>query len=128
MNVGERLRTLRLKAKKTLKEQSENFDVSVNSIYRWEHGLAVPRGAVLRRMAEFYDVPLEWLLHGSAVKSQSQDNSAALHADYNIEQQLLRMFSMLSENSKYKILGYVERVYIESMDEILYSTVPQAEN
>ena len=116
MSVGERLRGLRTKAKRTLKEQSESFGVSVNTIYRWEHGLASPREQALRRMADHYEVTYEWLLDGN-------DGAAAGYAeivqpDLCIETQLLRMFRKLSSNSKYRILGYVERVYVEEMEKL----------
>ena len=125
MNVGERLRNLRIKAKKTLREQSENFDVSINSIYRWEHGLAAPREAVLRKMAEYYKVPLEWLLHGNMGNTRDTDDLSP--HDQCIEQQLLRMFRKLSDTYKYKILGYVERVYVEAMDQVMHLSTTKTE-
>ena len=125
MTIGERLRNLRLKAKKTLREQSENFDVSINSIYRWEHGLAAPREAVLRRMAEYYAVPLEWLLHGSISDGGAHSLDELSLAEHNAEKQLLCMFRKLSENNKFKILGYVERIYVETVDAAPERTAPR---
>jgi len=103
MSLGEKLKTLRHKTRKTLQEQSELLGVSMNSVYRWEHDLAVPRKSILKTMADFYAVPLEWLMSESA--------SASL-VD-NIEQRLLCMFRKLSEGNKYKVLGYVERMLVE---------------
>ena len=103
MSLGEKLRNLRLKTKKTLQEQSEIFGVSMNSVYRWEHDLAVPRKSMLREMAEHYSVPVEWLLSESAAASLVSD----------IEQKLLSMFRQLPDRSRYKVLGYVERMCVE---------------
>jgi len=103
MSLGEKLKGLRMKTKKTLTEQSRILKVSMNSIYRWEHDLAVPRKPTLRIMADYYGVPLDWLLLDSA--------SASLVSD--IEQNLLGMFRKLPDNNRYKILGYVERMYVE---------------
>ena len=103
MSLGEKLRNLRLKTKKTLHEQSQLLGVSMNSVYRWEHDLAVPRKAMLRTMADYYAVPLDWLL--------SEGAAASLVSD--IEQKLLCMFRKLSDNSRYKVLGYVERMCVE---------------
>jgi len=103
MSLGGKLRTLRLKEKRTLHEQSEVFGVSMNTVYRWEHDLAVPRKTMLKEMADHYSVSLEWLLSESA--------SASLVSD--TEQQLLSMFRKLPENSKFKVLGYVERMCVE---------------
>jgi len=103
MTLGEKLRSLRLKGKKTLHDQSANLGVSMNSVYRWEHDLAVPRKPMLKRLAEYYSVPLDWLLSESAAASLVND----------IEQKLLCMFRKLSENSRFKVLGYVERMCVE---------------
>ena len=103
MSLGEKLRTLRLKTRKTLSEQSKILKVSMNSVYRWEHDLAMPRKPMLRLMADYYGVPLDWLLSESA--------SASLVSE--VELNLLGMFRKLSDNNRYKVLGYVERMYIE---------------
>jgi len=106
MSLGEKLRNLRLKGKKTLHEQSAMLGVSMNSVYRWEHDLAVPRKPMLKALADHYSVPLDWLLSESAAASLVSD----------IEQKLLCMFRKLSDNSKFKVLGYVERMCVEEYD------------
>ena len=103
MSLGEKLRNLRQKTRKTLQEQSELLGVSMNSVYRWEHDLAVPRKSMLKTMAEFYGVPLDWLLSESAAASLVSD----------IEQKLLCMFRKLTDNNRYMVLGYVERMCVE---------------
>ena len=103
MSLGEKLRNLRLKTKKTLHEQSKILGVSMNSVYRWEHDLAVPRKSMLKKMADLYSVPLEWLLSESAAASLVSD----------IEQKLLGMFRKLSDNSRFKVLGYIEHMCVE---------------
>jgi transcriptional regulator with XRE-family HTH domain len=103
MSLGEKLRNLRLKTKKTLSEQSKLLKVSMNSIYRWEHDLTVPRKPMLKLMAEYYGVPLDWLL--------SDGSSASLVSE--IELNLLGMFRKLPDNNRFKVLGYVERMYLE---------------
>ena len=66
MSIGGKLRYLRIIMKKTLREQSEAFGTSINSLYRWEHDIVEPRRAVLEKMADYYCVPVEWLISGSA--------------------------------------------------------------
>lgn len=119
MSVGKRLRTLRQKTKRTLKEQSELFGVSLNSVYRWEHDLALPKKSLLRKIADFYDVPFEWLLHGSVSEEAAEEIINSSDGN-NIEKQLLRMFRNMSTNNRYKILGYVERLCIQDMEEKMF--------
>jgi len=105
MSLGEKLRNLRLKTRKTLHEQSKILGVSMNSVYRWEHDLTVPRKAMLRTMADHYAVPLDWLLsEGSATSRISKT-----------ELSLLELFRKLPDNSRYRVLGYVERMCDEGL-------------
>ncbi|MCL2366386.1 MAG: helix-turn-helix domain-containing protein [Oscillospiraceae bacterium] len=112
VSLGDKLRSLRLKTKKTLREQSKVLGVSMNSVYRWEHDLTIPRKPTLRIMADYYNVPLEWLL--------SEDSSASLVSEAELD--LLGMFRRLPDQSRFKVLGYVERMSIEdhSVEEYLY--------
>ena len=110
MTLGEKLRNLRLKTRKTLSEQSVILKVSMNSVYRWEHDLAIPRKPVLQMIADYYGVPIDWLL--------SESSSASLVSD--VEQNLLGMFRKLNNGSRYKVLGYVERMCVEEYGDITY--------
>jgi len=78
----------------------------MNSVYRWEHNLAVPRKSMLKAMADYYAVPFDWLLTESTDSSTVSDN----------EQKLLYMYRKLSDNNRYKVLGYVERMCVEEYD------------
>ncbi|MCL2740845.1 MAG: helix-turn-helix domain-containing protein [Oscillospiraceae bacterium] len=64
MKPGQRLRILRKIKKNTLKEQSEFFGVSMNTIYRWENDLAMPRKSALTKMARFFGVTVDWIING----------------------------------------------------------------
>jgi transcriptional regulator with XRE-family HTH domain len=114
--IGERLKYLRLGKKKTLKELSEILGVSLNSIYRWEHDMVKPKISTLEKMAEVYDVSFSYLLKGDIVEKSNEDDIKHT-CDCDIEDQILRMFNKLPENKKHKILGYVERIYVENMEE-----------
>ena len=95
-----------------MKQQGELFGVSLNSVYRWEHNLAMPRKFALRQMAEAYGVTVEWLLDESA-GDQPPKPLEAKYAETDIEQQLLRMFRQLPVPQQHKVLGYIERVFLE---------------
>ena len=106
MSLGEKLRSLRQKMNKTLHEQSKLLGVSMNSVYRWEHNIAVPRKTMLKKISEFYAVPFDWLISENAAASLVSDS----------EQLLLCMFRELSDSNRYKVLGYVERMCVEEYD------------
>ena len=103
MSLGEKIRNLRLKTKRSLKEQSLLLRVSMNSLYRWEHNLVVPRRHMLERIAECYGVTIEWILSDTTVPSLVNET----------ESTLLGLYRTLPSQVKYKVLGYVERMCVE---------------
>ena len=113
MSIGKRIRNKRQNMNMTLKELSAEMGVSLNSVYRWEHELAVPRRDALKKMAEIFQVPLKWLLYGVTL----EEGNAPAYPDEKFEQNLLRICRKLSESNKYKILGYAERIWVEDMKE-----------
>ena len=120
MGIGKRLRSMRHNMNMTLKDLSAVLGVSPNSVYRWENDLAVPRKAALNKMAEFYRVPVRWLINGITV-----EEDIPMLSDNSFEQSLLSICRKLPEKSKYKILGYAERIWVEEMNmESLVSPQP----
>ena len=114
MSIGERLRSLRKNMKMTLREESEILGVSLNTVYRWEHNLTVPRKSALKKVVDYYTVPIEWVLHGDAEEQSGKCSVCVMGPEGDIEHKLLRMFRRLTDINKYKILGYVERTLIET--------------
>jgi len=105
MSLGEKLKNLRLKEKRTMQAQSELCGVKLNTVFRWEHNITVPKEAVLKKIAEIHSVPLVWLTQDCDVKGSIKHDG--------IDQQLFNMINKLSDNQKYKLLGYMERIYVE---------------
>ena len=122
MTIGEILKNMRLRHKRTLKEQSEILGVSVNSVYRWEHDLALPRKTALKKMAHSYGMTVERLLAGSMGESPWVSDNTVYDSEI-IEQQLLSMFRKLSIPEKYRILGYMERACTEEVEEQAESVI-----
>ena len=116
MNVSKKLKDLRQNSKKTLREVSQVLGVSLNSVYRWEHDLASPRKTALKILADYYGVSLEWLVNGSTEKGEFSYEEGGTTYD-NAEQYLLHMYRKLPNKDRYKILGYIERIHIENMEE-----------
>ena len=113
MSIGERLRKLRSSTKKTLKEASEIFGISLNTVYRWEHDLCIPRKTVLMKMAEAYGVHFEWILSGVEDGENAVGESRIFGPATDIEQRILKMIRRLPEAKKYSIIGYIERMIVE---------------
>ncbi len=109
--VGERLRYLRKRGRCTIDEVSKTLGVSLNTVYRWEHNYVLPREVHLHEAAAFFGVTPEWLMTGA-------DSGARIPCAVNLPSQdlegaLLNMFRTLSNDKCCKIVGYVERMYVE---------------
>ena len=117
MTVGEKLRCMRLMSNKTLKEQSVAFNVSLNTVCRWEHGLASPRKSRMSQIADHYDIPLKWLSQESDEGYMSVLASEAEAPENELERQLLRMFRKLTNSGRYEAMSLIERIYREGTDD-----------
>ena len=111
MSIGDRLRSARHSKNMTLKDMGRLLGVSQNSVYRWEHDLVVPRKEALGRMAELFQVSVKWLLYGVDAEDRAPANG-----DNPFEHSLISICRRLSENSKYKVLGYAERIWVETIN------------
>jgi transcriptional regulator with XRE-family HTH domain len=80
-------------------------------VYRWEHELCLPRNSVLKKMATFYGVSYDWLVTGDEKENAKIGNGS--DSEKNIEQKILKMMGKLSENGKYNVIGYIERIIME---------------
>ena len=104
MSLGDKLRVLRRKSKKTMSEKGVTLNVTMNTVHRWEIDSAVPRKTMLKRMADYYGVPVCWLL--------SETSSASLTAE--AEKNLLNMYRAMPDNYRKKVVGFVERMYADA--------------
>lgn len=68
MSIGARLYNLRVNSDLTIADLTKKFDVSRNTIYRWEHNVFAPRRSVLVKLAEFYGVSVDWILKGIVIE------------------------------------------------------------
>jgi len=106
MTLGEKLRHLRLKSKKTLHQQGRILKVSMNSVYRWEHDIAVPRKSMLKKMADHFNTPLDWLLSDIAAPSLARE----------LEEALLKIFRELPDVLKHKVIKNIEALAEEAKE------------
>ena len=109
MTIGEKLKQLRLASKRTLKQHGDFFCVSMNTVYRWEHDLVMPRKDTLKKISAHYNVPMVWLMC---------DDNESYESHNAIDRQFLSLLNKLTVQDQYKVLGYLERTYMESLSKI----------
>ena len=69
-SLSEALKAARLANQMTLGVAADRLEVSVNTVWRWEHGVHVPSRAYLYRLARFYKVSYGSL---TALADRAQD-------------------------------------------------------
>ena len=104
MSLGDKLRVLRRKTRKTMGEKGITLNVTMNTVHRWEIDSAVPRKTMLKKISDYYGVPVCWLL--------SETSSASLAAE--AEKNLLAMYRAMPDNYRNKVLGFVQRMYADA--------------
>ncbi len=67
MNIGSRIKLLRIERKVTQKDIAESVGVSPVSIQRFEYGSVRPSLDTLIALADFFDVSLDYLVGRSDV-------------------------------------------------------------
>jgi len=98
LSLGIKLKSLRVKARKTLEEFGNEIGVSINTVYRWEHDKSYPRRYMLDVVAKYYEVTIEWLISDNTV-------AKVLSLDEN---ELLDMIRQLPEDNRNKVRGYMD--------------------
>lgn len=89
--VGENLCALRKKKNLTQGQIAEKFNYTDKSISKWEHGESLPDLAVLKELAEFYGVSIDYL----TIKHQETQPDLKMPIGEFINKQLVIALSVL---------------------------------
>lgn len=63
INLGENLKTLRIRSRRTLEDVAEIIDVSRQSVSKWESGESYPDIEKSVRLSKLYNVSLDALIN-----------------------------------------------------------------
>lgn len=62
MNIGEKIKLLREKNQKTQLDVAKALDVTYQTIYKYEKGIAIPPADAIIKLAEYFNVTTDYLL------------------------------------------------------------------
>lgn len=83
--LGERLKELRKEKKLTQEQLADNFFVNKSSISRYEKNTQVPELEILIKIAEFFDVSVDYLLGRSDNRTTNLYSADINNSTYTIE-------------------------------------------
>lgn len=100
--LGNKIKSLRELKKITQTELSEQLDVSPSTVGMWEQNRRTPDAEMLKRISEFFNVSLDYLLGKTDIKNYSKEYTVALHSDTDYDD--------LPESAKEEINNFIEFV------------------
>ncbi|MGN0115638.1 MAG: helix-turn-helix transcriptional regulator [Acutalibacteraceae bacterium] len=80
MMIKDSIKELRVRHSLSQKQLAEQLGVSQQTVAKWESGNASPKPALIKRIAEYFDVSADYLL-GIKPKIDDNDVIAALFSD-----------------------------------------------
>lgn len=111
-----RLKTLRLKEKITLEQLGLLFNVTKQTVSRWETGDRLPSIEILYGLAEHFNVSLDYLIGRNDIPDIVNKNEELT----NEESELLEDFRLLNK--------YEQNVIIGKISELIYNKNIEREN
>lgn len=101
MHLGKGLKILRKEKKLTQAQVAEHLDVSVSTYTKYETGVNEPDIAMLKKLAKFFNVSIDYLL-GESTYINSIDNFSSTYTDD--QQELYEIYLSLNPRNQGKLL------------------------
>ena len=97
----ERLKQLRKEAGLTQKNIADNFNTSPQSYAQWEKGLRSPSKESLEKLANFFNVSIDYILGNSDIKNPNEKS------------ELESLFNQLDDEQKEKAIHFLNNLIKE---------------
>ena len=75
MNPGRRIKKMREELGISQDKLARMLNVTPQTVYRWEKGRTIPRPELLEKMADIFQVPLDWFYKPEGQKSRPTPQS-----------------------------------------------------
>lgn len=105
MDIGEKIKILREKKKKTQLDIAKFLGVTYQTIYKYEKGIAIPPADAIIKLAEYFNVTTDYLLGKTDIK-QTINEPIEIAASMKDKADL----SEMSDKDKAYILDLIERL------------------
>lgn len=102
-----RLKELRIEKNLTQTKLAENFGITYSNIGEWERGKSEPSIDMLVKLADFFNVSIDYLVGREGDFSNVIVNAPSEELPYR-EQRLLDAFKKLSKLEQYKLIDDAE--------------------
>ena len=115
---GDFIKELRKEKQLTQKELGEKLNITDKAISKWERGLSFPDIAVLKDLAEFFEIDISELLNGERGKKQEIDIEKAI-------QEAIENYKNIEEKKKEKGQKVKKRIGVISIIIFVFALILQ---
>ena len=115
---GDFIKELRKEKQLTQKELGEKLNITDKAISKWERGLSFPDIAVLKDLADFFEIDISELLNGERGKKQEIDIEKAI-------QEAIENYKNIEEKKKEKVQKVKKRIGIISIIIFVFALILQ---
>lgn len=115
---GDFIKELRKEKQLTQKELGEKLNITDKAISKWERGLSFPDIAVLKDLAEFFEIDISELLNGERGKKQEIDIEKAI-------QEAIENYKNIEEKKKEKVQKVKKRIGVISIIIFVFALILQ---
>ncbi len=121
MDFGERLKDLRVQKDMTQEDVASKLFVTKQAVSRWENGNCLPDVASLGKLAEIFDVNIDYLLTGNEnIKVVEKETVVEKEKIVEVEKEkIVKVEKPLSDEIKSRILEYYNRVLIFTISDFI---------
>lgn len=86
----------------------KELEISGNSFVNWENRKTLPSAEIIIKLSNYFDVTSDYLLGLDDVQNRKTESIS------ENAQELIEMYTQLSERNQIKIIGYVQRMLEEN--------------
>lgn len=106
-SFGQRLRELRLKSNMSLRELSEKLNISFSALGNYERNNREPNFDTLKKIADFFDVSLDYLLGLSDNPNIITFTDVFYGANYSTKRKIFSLIEQLNDEEQNAVYKYV---------------------
>lgn len=119
MDVIDRLNLLQQQSGMNQKDLARDIGLSLSIFTIWNKGTAKPGLKQLVKIAQYFNVSLDWLVFGEDTPNNDLENVIKPDFTNPVEKELINKFRELPDNYQKNVLAYIDGIA---------STLPKAES
>ena len=107
IEIGRFISHLRRERKLTQKEIADKLGVTYQAVSKWERGENLPDVLTLKKLADIYEVSVDYIINSGEEKNASMDNSIKFMHTQNLNTKEPSLFKKIFKALEVSLLGLI---------------------